>query len=606
MSKKQKQKIYKLINDARDRYQSKCDQVKAQMLNIDLVYHRSTMDYMKACNENKEQGCHVSNDESTDITPPVLLSQTKTVAAYLNDTLLDPYKPFPLQYEPEHRIEGEKIELALNTDHIAASTYLNASQELLNTVKHNIGFHRIFWEGTDVLQAGTRVFGLDTQGLKVQTLSGYYCIWDTETLPKDFANEGMYFEHTQIFSNQKAQYILSGLKNSEHLLEGAKELMSTLNEATEFSKMVGIVDGLLSMQMQEPTSNQDYSDMLGDAASVQGKGTKITRINIRATEKMVGKKSRPGPDDIRERYNLYEIIEVNGNPVYLREIDAPYMEFGFTLGSIDDYGWNTKSIVEPLITYQSVAGKLLGARIKTLDRAVEDRAIYHPLYIDPEALAEAKSNSKVPIRRNKWGDPDAIARAYKRIPFEDRTSEGAMQDANYYTTVVANSATGVNAFRQAPVKGNRTQEQFQTENQAADGRGRLLAYTIEASRGLHLRSMARVLLLTHKPGDFDWSKIAKSLKFRVISRLRNLDLLDDLNFVSDVMVAGAQNQSVEDLSAEILEYVVSRRTDFDVEDFRRRRDEAAQNPELPALEGNQGGDGISQADQDLQDQQIIT
>jgi len=108
--------------------------------------------------------------------------------------------------------------------------------------------------------------------------------------------------------------------------------------------------------------------------------------------------------------------------------------------------------------------------------------------------------------------------------------------------------------------------------------------------------MARVLVLTHKPAKIEWSKLADTLEFKIMSRLRSLDLLDDLQFLQNTLTAGAQNPKVADLSQALLEYVIANRTDFDVEDFRTNQAQAqavqaAQAATDPNVDGTSGIEG---------------
>jgi len=597
-SSSKKQKIKDVIADFREIYSSGCSLFKYNMLTIDLAYLRSSAEYAKRCIEAHKDVC-AKEDPDSSVTPPLLLSQSQIILAYLAKELIDIEEQLPIEFLPDEAIKAEakKLQKVLQEGAEVSGLYMETIQELLSVIKHNVGFHRIHWKKADALQAGTRSYALNDEGLRISTITGYNCIWDIEVPPKEFNRMGMYFEHTELCSTRRADMLMEEYRRDEDNVID-KSILKDIKAKTTYTKLAMLVNTLSNPTLLNVQSPNAYDDLLSDIDKIDtgDKAVKITIINMRATAKQLGLNKVADPTksakEIRERINLYKVVLINDEPVYIKELDTPYMEYGITTGMLDDFRWSTRSIIEPLLVYQRVSGKLLSAKMKTLNRAIGDRAIYNPLYIDPEHLEKANEESKLPIRRAKWSEPDALVKAYRRIPFEDHTSDTAIPDANYFFTTMANDATGASAFRRAPVRGQRSVAQATLEMQAADGRAELLANSIISSRGVHIRAMVKVLLLTHTPKGINWNVLGVPEAFSIVSKIRRDDLTEDLQFVQNVLVAGAQNERLAALSEAVLAYVIEQRTPIALEDFiPKQNTEGDTNAEAKAGTGENADQG---------------
>ena len=593
------QKLINLIKLHREEYSSKVEEFQLKMFNTDLSYHRANFSYLEACRTAAQKLEAVPEN----ITPPVVLQQTEAMVAYLSGLFITNfpiYKPKLVAGQEASESVLEKLMLSYQDSNLWMAEEL---QSLRNVVKHNLTATHVYWQNEVLKEGEGKTFASSRRGLVNKTLSLYNCIWDTTIDPKDFQQEGMYFEHNEYLNQFKIAKFLSTLPEV-----GKLPLADQLKRAKLKTKDYKVVDpsttlfhAMTGTGSRNRAGETDYSQFLTSDGSnaiampeTPCNGHKVSTIYIRATAKQMDLKA-----ESLHPYRIYKVILVNDQPVFRLELDLPFFEVVLAVGIVDDFGLNTKSIIEPTIAYQEVASTFIKAKIAAARRSVKDRAIYNPLYLSSSDVNNPADALKIPIRRNKWLDPNAVASAYRAIPFEDRTTQDAIQDASLFMTTLPNAATGISEFRQAPVRGNKSVGQFNLESKAADGRGYSLALTLEASRYSSIRELMRIQLITHTPlsDQINWSEIGSSLSFGITDGLSSLGMFDDLGNLEQFTQLAAQNPEFAPLVKNILKYVLAAKTPFTIEDFTddTRTDPAGDTatPD-PQLEANATGDAGGQ------------
>lgn len=571
--------ILKLIQEHRESNAGDVADIHHNMFQTDLRYHRASVDYLRACQKAKEKaeaaGC-CPDEIVENVQPPVLLEQTEGTVAYLASLFLARNPIYTPMAKPKLQEKTEPIEALMLSYQNEGQWVAEEIQALRNVVKHNITASICSWRSYKITEGVARTFSHAPDGLDLETISLYDCIWDTCVEPKNFQSEGMFFEYNKYLSNYNLSMSLDRIP-THHLLNETSldKFIDELGAEKEHKviRPMKAIESLTSFRSSMGKTSTDWAQELGldkndGTVSIGGdtkvKGYKLSTVYLRARDKDLGYDSSTS-----KRYNSYKILLVNDKVIAVEKLNMSYFEVILSTGIVDDFGYNTKSIVEPANLYQDVATSLIKAKLSASRRAQHDRAVFNPLFVKSSDVNDPNDALKIPIRKSQWWNPNALTQAYREIPYRDSNSRELLTDASLFMTDLPSRATGLSEFRRAPVRGNRSKGQFELESRAADGRGFLMALTLEASRFSKIRKIMRILLLTHTPlkDSIQWDELTDHLDFRITDGLVNLGIFEDVSTLETLLNTAAQNPTFAPLAGEILKHVLSVKTPFQVSDF---------------------------------------
>jgi len=167
--------------------------------------------------------------------------------------------------------------------------------------------------------------------------------------------------------------------------------------------------------------------------------------------------------------------------IYARPEISPHDRLPIMLGQAMEDG----------LSYQTRNVRISGAK-----RAINDRGIYDANLIDEDDINSTVPAAKIPARNLKMGK--TLKDAYMPIPFQDGSSVGAMQDLQQ-TLQMSNMLFGINPFKQGQtVKGNRTLGEFQTIDNGAGSRTRLIALMVEMHIMMPLKDIIKLNIIANK------------------------------------------------------------------------------------------------------------
>lgn len=589
-----KKAVASCIDSFVETYKGAVEDIHVNMFEIDLRYHRASIDYVERCQKAQEEAsCKGIPEEPVEnVQPPVLLEQTEGIVAYLSSLFLARSPIFTPMAIPEKQVETDLIERVLLSYQNEGSWVAEEIQAYRNVTKHNLVATKAGWRTEALSDAVARPYSVRMDGIDVQTYSLYDCIWDTSVLPKRFQYDGMFFQHNQYYTEENIALQLSRLpsrdafysKTLERLIANLSakdsdklrgvnaskthsriEPLKTLDSLNGFQsglKSKGAVDWAVELGLEDDAATGAFSGGLTDFD-----GYKLSETYIRATDKQLGYTTSTS-----SRYNVYKIISLNDSPLTITKLDLNFFEVILAQGIVDDFGYTTKSIVEPTVMYQDIASSLIRAKLASSRRSIHDRAIFNPAYIKNSDVTSPVDGAKIPIRKSQWYNPNALNEAYREIPFSDRTADTLISDANLFMSTLPSAATGLSEFRRGPVKGNRSKGQFELESAAADGRAYLLAQTLESTRSAKMRKTIRALLLTHTPQEnrIKWEELRDHLDFRITDGLVNLGIFEDTGVLEKFTDLASQNPAFTPLVLGIYEHVLSVKTPFNLDQFIRK------------------------------------
>ena len=492
-------------------------------------------------------------------TPPVVVSQVDSVVAYLADVFLSGTPMFPVVSNPLNKKEAENLEVLID-DHAILGGY--ARQFLLffkDGVKYNFSALEADWESIDqysitdeVLQPGKTGMSKVTQKYtKVRRLDPYNVVWDHTVNPGDVSAEGDYAGYLQVKTRTKLKTILNRLGNDKLGFNTKEALASGYMQAVSgydsYRKPPQVSDYI---QSRIP---QDGMDWVG---YITGKSqTDLSTNRQKNNYEQFILYARIIPSDfglVVPSPNTPQVwkLRVINNSVLVeahRIISAyDYLPILFGQPLEDGLGFQTQSMAEAAIPFQTAAATMMNIRFNSARRAVSDRALY-----DSSAISHADINApipaaKIPVNMNSL-DGKTLADAYYQIPFDASGTENALQDGIAIANFSKDLAGLNNPRRGQFQKGNKSVSEFETTMAGGDAILRMPALMLEHQVFIPFKAILKlnifqygidVKIISQKTGqlhEIDINKLRQQvLSFRIAdgytpkSKLASTDAINGL------------------------------------------------------------------------------
>lgn len=426
-------------------------------------------------------------------TPPVVVAQVDSMVGYLAEVFLSGSPLFPIVSSPSNRESAETLE-SLIDDHATLGGY--ARQLLLflrDGVKYNISAVEADWSSIsqysisdDLLNLGKNKTEKTAQYFtKLKRWDPYNTIWDRNVAPGDVSLEGDYAGHIEILSRTKLKRLLNRLSVEGEVIN-AKEAMT--------AKIQGGAESFTNYRL-----HPQISDYVASRRPLDG---------INYVEYITGKKDSSGKHSIDcvnnfEVVTLYARIMPSEFRLYGTESNTPQIwKFRVVNGSIiiqakriisafdslpvffgqpleDGLGYQTQSMAEAEIPFQTAASTLVNIRFNAARRAVSDRALYDADLISKADINAPVPAAKIPVKSNSLDQNRKISDAYFPIPFDGRGTESAISDAMAIVGF-GRELSGLNNPMQGKFqKGNKSVQEWNDTMGGADARLRLPALILE-------------------------------------------------------------------------------------------------------------------------------
>ena len=436
--------------------------------------------------------------------PPVVVSQVDSMVAYLAEVFLSGVPLFPIVSSPENKDYAEQLETLID-NHATLGGY--ARQLLMffrDGVKYNISAIEADWTSisqysllTDLLNGSQQKLGKDIKKYtKLKRLDPYNTIWDHNVPPGDVSAEGDYAGYIDILSRTKLKRFLNRLSIEGRAFNVKEALLSTgANSAPESLANYRIHPTVSNyIAARRPTDGMNwYSYLTGlkdDKDSTIKTGnfevfTLYARI-MPADFKLFGPESRTP--------QIWKFVIINNTVLVQAEriISAyDYLPILFGQPLEDGLGYQTQSIAESNIPFQSAATTLFNIRFNAARRAVSDRALYDADLISSADINAPVPAAKIPVRSNNL-DQKRISDAYHQIPFDPRGTEAAFQDGMNIVSF-GKELSGLNSPMQGQFqKGNKSVKEWNDTMGGADARLRLPALTLEFQVFMPLKEILKL------------------------------------------------------------------------------------------------------------------
>ena len=438
--------------------------------------------------------------------PPIVVSQVDSMVGYLADVFLSGYPLFPVVSNPTNKQDAEDLETLID-DHATLGGY--ARQLLIflrDGVKYNLGAIEANWEAVsqysltdDFSQMGKQKLSKAVKKFtKIKRLDPYNTVWDRTVSPGDVSAEGDYAGYLEILSRTKLKKFLTRLGN-EGKAFNVKEALAcgdkttTLSENTPNYQVHPTVSDYVAARKPLDEMNW-YSYITGATESQRNhmKSGNFEKFTFYARI-MPSEFDLNGPES--KTPQIWKFVTINNSIVVQAErIISAYDFLPILFGQPleDGLGYQTQSIAEANIPFQTAATTLFNIRFNAARRAVSDRALYDADLISSADINAPVPAAKIPVKSNALDQTRKISDAYFPIPFDAKGTETAMQDGMTIAGF-AKELSGLNNPMQGKFqKGNKSVQEWNDTMSGADARLRLPALTLEFQVFMPLKEILKL------------------------------------------------------------------------------------------------------------------
>lgn len=472
-------------------------QYRAKMEAVDIAYARYKSNIDPVTGVVTGEGIDAATTavgvvDLNSTTPPVVVSQVDSMVAYLAEVFLSGTPLFPVVSSPATAEYAAQLETLLD-DHAVLGGYPRQLLMFLrDTVKYNMGAIEVAWGSVqqysieeELLAPGTKTTKKQVYSFnRIERLDPYNILFDPNVAPGDISAKGDYAGYVQILSRTRMKRFLQRLSDEEKAFNTKEALGTTTKtsfpeEASTNYKLHPQVSNYVASR--RPISGMNWYAYLTGKNATDETGTagnfEVTTIYARIVPADF-KLRVPSPRTVQ----IWKFVVVNNSVVVQAEriisaYDLLPILFGQPLE--DGLGYQTQSIAEGSIPFQSAASILFNIRFNAARRGISDRALYDPSLISSADVNAPVPAAKIPVRVNSLDTGKRISDAYHPIPFDARGTELALQDGMQIVQF-SKELSGLNNAAQGQFqKGNKSVQEWNDTMGNSDGRLRLPAMALE-------------------------------------------------------------------------------------------------------------------------------
>lgn len=475
-------------------------ELQAKMDAIDIAYAR-----YKAAKDKPNTGVDIRDEPcgnifaDDEVTPPLVVSQVDSYTAYLADVFLSGYPLFPVVSNPSNKIYAEQLETLLD-DHANLGGYVRQLLLFLrNGVKYNYSAIEVEWDVIEQFSAvgdfesGTgRKIDRTKKGItKIKNLNMRNVVRDTEVPVGDLAEHGDYAGYIEVITKTKLKRLLNKLTISGDVYNADKAMQTASVSPSGFYQEDPIISNYVT-QAGRRNGTVDWDAYLDNTEGSTRRGT-----SYGATYEKLTLYARIMPAEFgitapqKNTPQIWKFIII-GNSVMIsakRIISAyDYLPILFGQPMEDGLGYQTQSVAEGEIPFQTAASTLFNIRFAAARRAVSDRALYDPAFITANDVNSRGPAPKIPARIGQLANKK-LSDVYHQLPFDNRGLENVMSDAQMIVGF-SKELHGMNGPKQGQFqKGNKSVSEWNDTMAGSDNRLRLPALCLECQVFSPLKSI---------------------------------------------------------------------------------------------------------------------
>lgn len=476
ISKETQEKLVRLCQSIQDRQRKNTDFVD-KLKAIDLSYAKQKIPL-----ENPTTDC-INTVAEDVIKVPIVAAEVDTVASELINTFVNQYPLFGVLSEKGKPDIAMKMQALIERD----ARYQRWGRQLMlfltKTARYNVAGIEVesIWQKDVNINTNLETQESEFESIlkpvtSLKAIDMYNALFDARVSPADLALEGEWVGYNEIYSRTRLKMLGNNLSDKEAVYNAAEAYSSTMSNMSDYWNMKPDISSIKPLDIVDTDNWLNWAGIIDqqDKLKLSSDSYLVTKLYVRIipSEFGISKSNRPIIVKLRIVNNKYLFS--------YKEIVTPLDMLPILFSDLreDGFGYQTYSVGENVKAYQDIATTLLDIRLTGSKRALDDRAIYDPYYLDEHQVNQRIATAKIPLKatlRNS-GERPPLNTLYYPIPFDSTGTIAAMQDMSTILTI-KDDVNGTNFARRGEQRpGNRTLGEFDTLSAA--GMGRTVPYNI--------------------------------------------------------------------------------------------------------------------------------
>lgn len=480
---------------------------RGQLLDIDRNYMREK-DFTAENTRAKMANRYGDPTKFRNVTVPVVMPQVEAAVTYQTSVFLTGTPLFGCNAAPKYQDAALQMESVIDDQATRGGWTNQIEMAMRDGFKYNFAAVEVDWCTKKIWTPETDIGFSRKQAKPVETIwegntvtrwDPYNTIFDARYKPTEIASRGEFVGNTRCYSKMELISMMQDLTFKMNYKKAMESGPSTVGTQYPLDYYIPELnpDALLSQNMYQTTNWLVWAGI--DNAN--------TRINYKNLYYVTTFYARILPADFQigssnpNQPQIWKFLIVNGNTIiYAERLTNAHnlLPVLFMQPLEDGLGYQTKSFAQNVIPYQDVASALINSAMASRRRAISDRGIYNPSYINAKDINSDSPTAKIAIRPQAYGKP--LSDAYMPLPYRDDQLQFAMSDMAQVLKF-SDQAAGQNPVQQGQfVKGNKTQSEFDTTMGSANGRSQAVALKLETQFFTPLKEILKINVLQYQGG----------------------------------------------------------------------------------------------------------
>lgn len=420
-----------------------------------------------------------------DITVPLVYDQVESWKSFMAEVFCSQTPIFPVVAPPKYADAALQMNALLDKQARRGRWKSELIKFFRDCAKYSLGACEVSWTKVNTALVETdlqfsakegRPRNIIWEGNSIKRLDLYNTFWDTTVMPQDVATKGEYAGYHELVSRNRIKQMIAEL-GDDAIIPNINDALNSGTMLTEY--YVPQVNPEALTAVQSLTQGMDWFSWAGlqNNSGIAYKGLYIvSTLYARILPADFGIKA-PQPNTPQ----VWKFLIVNFSTIIFieRQTNAHDMiPILFACPNDDGIKYQTKGLAANVKPFQHVASALMNSVLASRRRAISDKGLFNPLYVDEKNINSSNPTAKIPVKPAAYqGVP--LNEIYWPIPFNDDQASLGLQETQIISSM-ADQVTGQNkAQRGQFVKGNKTLSEYEDVMSNADSKPKSEAIVLE-------------------------------------------------------------------------------------------------------------------------------
>ena len=369
-----------------------------------------------------------------DITVPIVYDQVESWKAFMTEVFCSQTPLFPVVAAPKYADAAVQMNALIDNQARKGRWKSELIKFFRDCAKYGLGACEVSWNKINTALVETdlqfspregRPRNIIWEGNVIKRLDLYNTFWDTTVMPQDVARLGEYVGYHDLVSRNRLKQMIAEL-GEDAIIPNINDALNSGTMLTEY--YIPQVNPEALVSMQSFTQGMDWFSWAGlqNNSGIAYKGLYIvSTLYARILPSDFGIKA-PQPNTPQ----VWKFLIVNFSTIiYIERQTNAHEMLPVLFGCPNDDGikYQTKSLASNVKPFQQVASALMNSVIASRRRAISDKGLFNPLYVDEKNINSPNPAAKIPVKPAAYqGVP--LNEIYFPIPFNDDQAAIGLQE----------------------------------------------------------------------------------------------------------------------------------------------------------------------------------